>query len=527
MSVSKRLTKADIQHVLASRFADDQCTKLSHIPAPGMLKDITRAAQRIKEAIEKGEKIAVVGDYDADGVVSSVIITEFFEDIGVDVQLRIPNRFTDGYGISPQIVAELDADVIITVDNGISAVEAGKICKERGIDLIITDHHNIPDRVPEAYAIVNPKQCDCSFPSSEICGAQVAWYLCAAIKEEMGLQYNLTKFLDVLAIAIMADMMELKDINRTMVKSGLKHLNAKKRPAFRAISEFFRKNSFRSEDISFLIGPLINSSGRIEDAMHSYELLRAKNDTEAMEKLLYIVDMNNHRKEIELGLFQQSLERVEDDKNIIIVWGEEWHEGVIGIVASRLSRRFNKPAIVFSITEGVAKGSARSVGEINILEHISAQADLLKGFGGHKAAAGMSLDIENLPDFKAAMEASLADVPKEDFITKTEVLGEIDPTAIDFELLDILEEFEPYGQKNPMPSFILKDVYVKLEKVIGQNQNHQKIILSTGNVTLESIHFNFSEKVNSGEKVDIVCTISKNEFRGNVSPQLMIKEIKS
>jgi single-stranded-DNA-specific exonuclease len=527
MSVSKRLTKEDIQKALASRFVDDRCTKLSHIPAPGMLKDITKAAARIKEAIQRGEKIAVVGDYDADGVVSSVIITEFFEDIGVPVTLKIPNRFEDGYGISPQIVEQLDADVIITVDNGISAIEAGRICKDRGIDLIITDHHNIPETLPEAYAIVNPKQSDCSFPNSEICGAQVAWYLCAAIKEEMGLSYNLTKFLDVLAIAIMADMMELKDINRTMVKSGLKHLNAKKRPAFRAISEFFRKNSFRSEDISFLIGPLINSSGRIEDAIYSYELLRAKNDAEAMEKLLYIVDMNNHRKEIETALFEQSLDRVEADKKIIIVWGEEWHEGVIGIVASRLSRRFHKPAIVFSITNGIAKGSARSVGEINILEHISAQADLLKGFGGHKAAAGMSLDAENLPDFKAAMEASLAKVPKEEFITKTEVLGEIDPAAIDFELLDILEEFEPYGQKNPMPSFILKDAYVKLEKVIGQNQNHQKIILSSGNITLESIHFNFSEKVSSGEKVDIVCTISKNEFRGNISPQLMIKEIKN
>ncbi len=527
MSASKRLTKADIQRALASRFANDKCTKLAHIPAPSKLKDITKAARRIKEAIEKKQKIAVVGDYDADGVVSSVIITEFFEDIGVEVALKIPNRFEDGYGISPQIIADLDADVIITVDNGISAVEAGRVCKERGIDLIITDHHNIPDTLPEAYAIVNPKQPDCPFPNSEICGAQVAWYLCAAIKEEMNLQYNLTKFLDVLAIAIMADMMELKDINRTMVKSGLKHLNAKKRPAFRAIAEFFRKNSFRSEDISFLIGPLINSSGRIEDAIYSYELLRARTDAEAMEKLLYIVDMNNHRKEIELDLFEKSLKRVEADKNIIIVWGEEWHEGVIGIVASRLSRRFHKPAIVFSVTEGIAKGSARSVGEINILEHIAAQAELLKGFGGHKAAAGMSLDAKNLPAFKEAMEASLADTPKEDFITKTEVLGEIDPTAIDFELLDILEEYEPYGQENPMPSFILKGAYVKLEKVIGQNQNHQKIILSTGDVTLESIHFNFSEKVSSGEKVDIVCTISKNEFRGNVSPQLMIKEIKS
>ncbi len=526
MSVSKRLTKEDIYRLLSSRFSEDRCTKLAHIPKPSELKDIQKAAKRINTAIQNGEKIAVVGDYDADGVISSVIMTEFFEDIGVDVALKIPNRFEDGYGISPDIVRKLDADVIITVDNGISAVEAGEVCLERGIDLIITDHHTTPETLPKAYAIVNPKQHDCSFPNSEICGAQVAWYLCAAIKEEMDIRYDLSKFLDLLAIAIMGDMMALKDINRTMVKSGLRLLDQKKRPVFRVIAEFFNKNSFRSEDISFLIAPLINSSGRIEDATRSYELLRSRTESEAMQKLLYIVDLNNHRKEIELDLFNQALAKIEEDKKIIIVWGENWHEGVIGIVASRLSRRFHKPAIVFSVHDGVAKGSARSVGEIDILEHISAQADLLKGFGGHKGAAGMGLSAENLPLFKARMEASLERVHEEDFISKTEVLGEIDPRAIDFELLDILEEFEPYGQKNPMPSFVLKDAYVKLEKVIGQNQNHQKIILATENVTLESIHFNFSDKVNSGEKVDIVCTVSKNEFRGRISPQLMIKEIK-
>ncbi len=275
-----------------------------------------------------------------------------------------------------------------------------------------------------------------------------------------------------------------------------------------------------------MIAPLVNSSGRIEDAFHSYELLRAKTDDEAMQKLLYIIDLNNHRKEIETALFQESLKRIELDKKIIVVWGEGWHEGVIGIVASRLSRRFNKPAIVFCVNDTVAKGSARSVGNIDILEHISKFSDLLNGFGGHKGAAGMGLDAKNLTRFKESLEESLSEVDDKEFISKTEVLGEIDPNAIDYELLDILEEFEPYGQKNPMPSFILKNAFVKLEKVIGKDQNHQKIILASENVTLESIHFNFTDKVYSGSKVDVICTVSKNEFRGKITPQLMIKEIK-
>ena len=185
--MESRLKKEDIEEILSKRFADDSCNSLADIPHPTELKDVEKAAKRVKIAIENNEKIAVVGDYDADGVVSSVIMMEFFDDIGVDVKLKIPNRFEDGYGISPKIIENLDADLIITVDNGISAVEAANVCKEKGIDLIITDHHTVPDTLPDAYAIVNPKQSDCTFPTSEICGAQVAWYFIAAIKEELGI----------------------------------------------------------------------------------------------------------------------------------------------------------------------------------------------------------------------------------------------------------------------------------------------------------------------------------------------------
>lgn len=521
----QKLSKEDIHSILAKRFAADTCKSLASIPHPSKLKDITKAAKRVKEAVQKKEKIAVVGDYDADGVVSSVIMMEFFEDIGVDAVLKIPNRFEDGYGISPQIIEKLDADLIITVDNGISALEAAEVCLKKGIDLIITDHHTVADELPKAYAIINPKQDDCTFPSSEICGAQVAWYFIAAIKDELGLAYNLSKFLDILAIAIVADMMELKDINRTMVKNGLKTINAIKRPFFKAVRDFYRKNSFKSDDISFLLAPLINSSGRLEDAMRSFELIRAKSTHEAMEKLEYIVALNNQRKEIEHELFEASLLSVDETQSIIISWGEGWHEGVIGIVASRLTQRFKKPAIVFSVNDGIAKGSARSVGNINILEHISEQKAFLKGFGGHKGAAGMSLDAVHLEAFKTAMEDSLNSVDESEFIERSDVLGEIDPKAIDFDLLDILETFEPYGQKNPKPSFLLKNAYVKIGKLIGENQNHQKLILLSGNKTLDSIEFNFEKQIESGNHIDLICTVSKNEFRGVISPQIMIKQV--
>lgn len=523
--MSVKLNKADIEAILAKRFAKDACNSLSSIPHPSSLKDIDKAAARVKAAIEKKEKIAIVGDYDADGVISSVIITEFFDDIGVPVTLKIPNRFSDGYGISPKIIDMLDADLIITVDNGISAVEAANVCLQRGIDLIITDHHNIPDVIPDAYAIINPKQDACGFPNSEICGAQVAWYFIASIKDALGIKYDLSKFLDVLAIAIVADMMALKDINRTMVKNGLQRMNQLRRPFFKAVQKFYRKNQFGSDDISFLLGPLINSSGRLEDAMLSYDLIRAKNESEALQKLEYIVMLNNQRKEIEHALFEDSILRIDEHQNIIVVWGEAWHEGVIGIVASRLTQRYKKPAIVLSVHDGVAKGSARSVGNIHILEHITKQQHLLLGFGGHKGAAGMSVPKENLEAFKEGLEASLAGVDEKDFIERSDVLGEIDPESIDFDLLHILETYEPYGQHNPKPSFLLKNAYVKNAKPIGQNQNHQKLLLLSGKKVLDSIEFNYEKQVFGGEHIDLICTVSKNEFRGVVSPQILIKEI--
>ncbi len=519
------LSKEDVRKILSERFKNDTCNCLGEIPKPNSFKDIDKASSRIIEAIEKKQRIAIVGDYDVDGVVSSVILSEFFDDLDVEYSLVIPNRFSDGYGLNPEIVKRLDADVIITVDNGISAVEAATYCKQNNIDLIITDHHTVPATVPNAYAILNPKQEDCDFPNCEICGAQVAWYLVANLKEKMGLEYNLGKFLDLLCIAIIADMMELRDMNRVMVKKGIMALNCSKRVAFEAIKEYFSKNSLEGDDISFLIAPLINSSGRMEDAIYSYEFLKSKTLEDAMEKLDFIVHLNNSRKDEEKNLFEASLEQTSEDENIVIVWGENWHEGVVGIVASRLSKRFKKPAIVFSIKDGNAKGSARGIGDVDILSLIEMQSEILLGFGGHKGAAGVSIKEENLKEFKSRMIESSKDITTKDLEAGGDVLGELDINSVDFELLEILEEFQPYGQKNPKPSFMLRDAYVKVDRVIGRDRRHLKLILVKDNHSIESLFFNYDVDVRRGDTVDILFSVSRNEYRGLVTPQLLIKQI--
>jgi single-stranded-DNA-specific exonuclease recJ len=521
------LNKEQIRNLLNQRFQNDIHKKLSEIPTPEALKDIFKGANRIKEAIQRDEKIVIVGDYDVDGVIASVIMAEFFDDLGVsNYSVRIPNRFSDGYGLNPQIVEETaDAKLIITVDNGISAIEAAEICKQKGIDLIITDHHMPPEILPDAYAIINPKQKDCHFPNIEICGAQVAWYMVGALKDVCQINYDMAKFLDLLAIAIIADMMELRDLNRILVKLGISKLNNSKRAAFVAIKNFYGKEKFECDDISFLIAPLINSSGRMADAMNSFNFIHSKNIHEADEYLDMIVNFNNSRKEEEKILFESSLKDVKDDEQIIVTWGKGWHEGVIGIVASRLAKQFKKPAIVFSIDDNRAKGSARSVGKLDILSLIAKHEKLLRGYGGHKGAAGIVIDSQNLEAFKVAINSSCMLMDLHEFSVYDEPLGEIDASEVDFGLLEILEFFEPYGQKNPRPLFELKNANVKNKKLLGREQNHLKLILQKDGKCLEALFFNFTNQPQIGDTIDLVFSVSKNSFRGLVTPQLLVKEI--
>lgn len=520
------LDKNAVIELLKARFKNDIHTSLSKLPLPNQLKDAYKAAERIKLAIENKEKIVIVGDYDVDGVVSCAILDEFFEDLNTKVSIKIPNRFKDGYGLNENLINELgEVDLIITVDNGINACEAAKLCSQKNIDLIITDHHMPTTQLPNAIAVVNPKQDGCNFPKVDICGAQVAWYVVGATKDILGLKdYNLGKFLDLLALAIVADMMELRDLNRVLVKNGLKQMNLFKRACFRAIRDYYGKNEYKYDDISFLICPLINSAGRMDDAIVSFNFLRSSDDKKANFYLDKIIDFNNSRKAEEKSLFESSIKDVDEKDQIIVTWGEEWHEGVIGIVASRLSKHFKRPAIVFSINGCMAKGSARSVGKFDILATIATQEALLNSFGGHRGAAGLMIDADKLNDFKDAINNSKA-IMGVNYVNNDEILGEIDPRIINLDFIDILEQFEPYGLKNPHPIFLIKDVLILDVKNIGNDGSHLKIVFSKNNIRHEAIFFNYDTRPKNGEKLDFLVAASKNSFRNEVAAQIVIKEI--
>ncbi len=518
-----KITKNRLFELLSARHTNNPYSRLADIPSPNNFKDIKKATTRIKKAILENETITIVGDYDVDGIVSTTIMLDFFEKINVRVNHIIPNRFTHGYGLSPKIVEMIDSGLVITVDNGISAYPASVKLQEKGIDLIITDHHTVGDKLPIAHAIVNPKQADCNFEFKDICGAQVAWYLCAAIKKELNLDVAMGEFLDLLCVAIIADIMPMTALNYTMVKQGLKKLKISNRAAFRKINEIMPKQVFVSDDIGFFIAPKINSAGRMDDASIALEFLLSKTSAQANEGLDLLEELNNFRKSLQEEISKKADQKTNSEDNAVIVWGDSWHEGVIGIVASKLSNAHKKPAFIFSINNGIAKGSARANANINLYDIITKASHLLLGYGGHKNAAGLSMKEENLEDFKTIINEELQNA-KEDLHIEPITLGELDVSSVDLEFLSIIEQFEPYGLENHRPIFKLSNTTLVKYDLIGKEKNHLKLTLNSDGVVFEALKFN-DDNTNLPNSLDLVVTVSKNEFRGEVTPQFLIQDI--
>lgn len=518
-----KITKRELFNLLRARHKNEEYSKLAQLPAPDSFKDINKATKRIKQAIQAQEQITIVGDYDVDGVVSTSIMVDFFRKIGIKVNYIIPNRFEHGYGLSPKIVDMISEGLIITVDNGISACDAAIRLKEKGIDLIITDHHTVGENIPKALAIIDPKQKDCNFPFKEICGAQVAWYLCAAVKKEMDLNVNLQEFFDLLCIAIIADIMPMTSLNYTMVKYGLKQLKESKRPAFIKINEMMQKEFYVSDDIGFTIAPKINSAGRMDDASVALAFLLSQNQYEANDALQMLEELNCYRKTLQEEISQKANNASNPNDNAIIVWGEDWHEGVIGIVASKLSNSYKKPAFIFSVKNGIAKGSARANANINLHSIITETADLLLGFGGHKNAAGLSLDAKNLEEFKTRIN-KLLNVEPEELHIDHDVLGELDVSDVDIEFLDIIEKFEPYGLQNHRPIFKVSNSKILKSELFGKDKNHLKLTLNKNGHVFEALRFHADKKI-MADYIDVVVSVNKNEFRGQINPQFLIQDI--
>ncbi len=519
------LTQNQIYNILNDRKKDDTFTTLQELPQPDSFKDIKKASLRIAQAVREDETINIVGDYDVDGIVSTAIMVEFFSTLGVEVNHIIPNRFTHGYGLSPKLLDDIYDGLIITVDNGISAIEAGEICEKRGLDLIITDHHTVGKVLPKAYAIVNPKQNDCDFPFKDICGANVAWYLCAMVKKELNAKINMMMFFDILVLAIVADIMPMKSLNSTIVKKGFQEFAKSKRPALVALKERFNLKTINEEDIGFKIAPLINCAGRMEDANIALEFLLSFDTFEANESLDYLIELNERRKTEQLNIFEEAKTQVDEEDNVVVVSSQNWNEGIIGIVASKLSDKYKKPSFVFSINNEKAKGSSRSA-DVHLYDLINTCSDILIGFGGHKGAAGLSLEASKLPELKQLLNQNITTLTSNsDEDNYDTSIGELSLDLVHHNLYETINSFRPFGLENEMPSFIFRDVKVIDIKKMGKNKEFTKLIVSNQIVNIEVVIFVDFADVSVGDDISFIATIGKNEFRGNVTFNLMFKEL--
>lgn len=495
------LNKDSIRSLLDARISNDIQT-LKDLPPPESLCNLTTIAKEIHKSIKNNKKITLIGDYDVDGVVSSVIVKEFFDLISYPLDVVIPNRFKDGYGISKKLLERISADVIITVDNGINAVEAAKICEQKNIKLIITDHHNPPEILPSAL-ICNPKLSP-NFPQADICGACVAWYMCAALKKEMNLGVNMTIFLDFLALAIVSDVMPLSGINRVLLKKGIECIKNSNKTAFKILKEKY-KSPVDCELISFSFAPLLNCAGRMDSAMLSYEFLCERDYAIGRKKFEHLLLLNEERKKIQNQTYLHAKDMCENS-GVIVVYDESWHEGILGIVSARLSEEYKKTSIVLSTSDegGVIKGSMRGESCMEILDSCS---DLLLKYGGHNNAAGLSLKLENLEQLKDRLRFVESFYARDDL-----VLGEVLFKDLDDEFFNMILCYEPYGEGNFKPHFKTKAKITNI-KHIGNNGGHSAFMLRDDNLYLNAIKFGEEiPKILENSEIEIVFCHAFNYY---------------
>ena len=500
---------------------------------PMMMADMAPAVKRIRQALGQGERILVFGDYDCDGVTATAMVYDYLESSGADVLYYIPEREGEGYGLNRAAANRIQAagvSLVITVDNGISAIEEAGYFHSLGIDLIITDHHQPKDRLPEAVAVLDPHRPDCPYPYKELCGAGVAFKLICALEGEDP-EMLLEQYGDILAIGTLADVVPLTEENRLLARRGLHILAATQRPGLLALAEAagLRLEEENAEAVTFGIAPRINVAGRMGSVDSALELLLCQDEERAEELARELCALNNRRKEMEGEILQEIAGMVEErpqlvSQRIIILAGEHWHCGVIGIIASRLVDRWRKPCIILSRMEGECRGSARSVEGFSIIDAVAGCSGLLNKYGGHPMAAGFSMDPAREEAFCSAMEAfAMEHFPSMPSYPLT-VDGALRLEDVTMESIAAINRLAPFGCGNPKPVLALLGVQLESVTPIGGGK-HLRLGLSQDGVQAQAVLFGVTEKsfpFSRGEKVNCAVSLSVHEYNGICRPSIRV-----
>ncbi len=518
------------------KITDFICAAETELSSPFLLKDMEKATERIFTALENGEKILIYGDYDADGVTATALLYSYFTFVGADVHYYIPSRLNEGYGLSleaAQMIKDKNIQLVITVDNGISAFEEAEFFKANGIDLIVTDHHQVGDTIPQAVAVIDPHRKDDMSPYKDLAGVGVAMKLAAAL-EGGDYSYIYEAFSDLVCLGTIADIVPLTGENRTIVCRGLENMKNCDRVGLKCLmdSAFSGKRELSSTSVAFGLAPRINAAGRMDSAKAAIELLLCEDEAEAVRLVEEINSANSERQSVETdilseaqAIFEREPQRLLD--RVLIAAGKGWHPGVIGIVASRLVEKYGKPALVISIDEnGTAKGSGRSIEGFSLYEALSYCRDTLEQFGGHTQAAGFSVRSENIEALREKI--NLFAQTQEDVFPSLTIDCRLNPAAICSDIFSSLDLLEPFGAFNPVPLFGLFGMTVTGIKSIGSNK-HIRISLSKANQNITAIWFGQtadSFPYKEGDTVDAAVRLEKNEYMGQTKVSIQIKDMR-
>jgi len=511
---------------------------LEGIPDPASIPDLRRASARIAEAVGRRERIAIFGDYDVDGITGSALLAQFLREVGADAFVRLPNRMQDGYGITPEVVDRLrdeGAGLIVTVDNGTSAHEAADRAREVGLDLIVTDHHTVGARPSDAWALVNPKRLDPSSETYHLAGCGVAFMLCVDLRRllrESGRagspEPNLKRTLDLVALGTIADAVPLTGVNRILAHAGLREISLAQRTGIRTLLDVSGTEHMRvgTQAVGFRLGPRLNAAGRIGDPSDSLKLLMSDDASEARELAKRLDCANGRRQTIQESCLRQALKRAsaQAEGGAIVVDSEGWHAGVIGIVAAKLAERFSRPAVVITRDATPPRGSCRSFGGIDLMKALDECEGLLIRHGGHKDAAGLSIDAERIEDFSEAFAEAcsrhMAGAPPRPVVLDAVVEAD----SIDGQLIAELSALAPFGEGNPEPLFGLGGARLVSQRLVGSG--HLKLSIEADGRAFQAIGFGMNSLLpGDARSIDLAFTPEHNTYNGRTTIQLRLRDI--
>lgn len=509
---------------------------LKDLKDPFIIKDMDKFTKRVKQAIDNHEKICIYGDYDVDGITSIVVMYQFLTGLGAEVIYYLPDRLIEGYGINNNAIDEIakqDVKLMITVDCGITAINEVEHAKSLGIDVLITDHHECAEKLPEAYAIVNTKQKDDNFKFKMHAGVGIAFKCITALSKVYGLdKESYLKYLDIVAIGTISDIVSLQDENRIISKYGLVEMKKTKNIGLKALLNLINFKAMDSFMVSFGLAPRINACGRMGNASVAVKLLLEKDEAKAKELALLLDGMNVKRQQIEKEIFDDSIKIIEEEKlynkNSLVLYGESWHNGVIGIVASRLVNIYYKPVILLTKENGMIRGSGRCPMGFSLYDALSECSESLIQFGGHELAAGLTIEEGKIKEFSDRFEEvalKYSDILSEQVL---DIDLELELKDLNVQILKDINTLKPCGQCNPAPLFLYRNLKVQAIRTI-KDDKHLKFVLKDSNKLIDAVAFsqgNRRDEIKIGDKIDVVCSVDINTYNTPKTIELIIQDFK-